>query len=90
MSAPRDASGNVTIEWFAEIQARNSAAASVEGEVRMVARMETNAQRTVYLEGVREERGREVAHQLRRRVFEYMQANGIRHDEPQQEALFGG
>lgn len=89
MSAPRDGNGHVAIDYFAEIQRRNSEAASVQGEVRMVARMETNAQRTVYLERVIESRGMESAAALRRQVFAYMQANGIRHDEPQQEALFG-
>lgn len=83
----RDANGHVCIEYFAEVQRRNSEAASAQGEVRMVARLETDAARTVYLDGVAEERGKDVAIELRRRVWEYMKWHGLA-PEPQQEGLF--
>lgn len=84
----RDASGNVSIEYFAEVQRRDSEAASVGGEIRMVANMPTDAARTVYLDGVAKERGREAAHRLRRQAWEHMRLQGQAHDQPQQETLF--
>lgn len=84
----RDSNGHVHVDYFAERQRRASEEASVGGEVRMVANLGTNAARTVYLESVAEQRGKRAALDLRRMVWGYMQANGIRFDEPEQVDLF--
>lgn len=77
---------SASIEFFAKIQAK--AQEGMDGEVKMLVRMETDAARTVYLEQVAETRGRTSSQELRRRVWAYMQANGIKPNDSEQAGLF--
>jgi hypothetical protein len=86
LEIPLDLNGNVAISYFAGLQEK--AKAGMEGEIRMVARMDTDAQRTVYLEGVAEHRGRRAAAELRRKVWAWMKAEEVFRVEHEQQELF--
>lgn len=53
-------------------------------EVRMVAAIDTDSHRSVYLEGVRDKRGRDAALLLRQDVWHYLRNN----NQLRQEVLF--
>lgn len=75
--------GSFTAEAYAQMERDRH-----ECEVRYVAGLETDAQRAVKIQGVRDERGEAAAKRLRADVWEYMQKNGLV-VQPEQEALFG-
>ena len=62
-----------SIAWYAALQAK--AREGMNGEVKLLARMETNAERSAYLEEVVKARGKPSAMELRTKVWAYMQAN---------------
>lgn len=77
---------SVPVSFFAEIQARTEKF-RLECEARWVATFDTDAHRTVYLEGVWDKRGEAAAKILREAVWAEMKKAGLA-VEPQQEALF--
>lgn len=73
--------GSFTAEAYAQLERERH-----ECEVRYVAGLETDAQRAVKIQGVRDRRGADAAARLRLDVWELLKQRG--RAAPQQEALF--